>query len=114
MKPTTVRQTGKSAVVLAPSGNLDVVSSSFLRAQLAEACDEGLPVVVDLSGVTFIDSIALGVLLAAHRRLLAGGCHLTLTGASGRVQTVLQITGLKQLFGDASDGPHAQDTTVLG
>ena len=101
-------------MVLTPFGDLDMVSSTLLRAQLDEACDEGLPVVVELSEVTFIDSIALGVLLAAHRRLLAGGCRLTLTGASGRVQTVLESTGLIRLLGDDPDGPDAEDTIMLG
>ena len=63
-----------------------------------DAGSGGLPVVVDLTDVTFIDSIALGVLVAAQRRLQAGGSRRTLRGASSRVETVLQTTGLNRLF----------------
>lgn len=98
MRPTIIRGTWEATVVLAPSGELDLAASTFLRAALVEACDEGLPVVVDLSEVTFIDSTALGVLVAAHRRLQAGGCHLTLRGASSRIRTVLDTTGLTKVL----------------
>lgn len=103
MRSTIVRATGKPTVVLAPSGELDLAASTCLRAAVVEACNEGLPVVVDLTDVTYLDSAALAVLVAAHRLLQADGCHLTLRGASSRVQRVLEITGLRRLF-DVDDG----------
>lgn len=99
MRSTTVGTAGGSAVVvLSPTGELDLATSTALRDALAEACDQGLVVVVDLAEVTFVDSTALGVLVGAARRLQAGGCHLTVRNASGRVHTVLVMTGLDRLF----------------
>ena len=53
---------------------------------------------VDLGGVTFLDSTALGVILAADQRARRKGERLTLTRASDRVQRVLDIAGLSDHF----------------
>jgi anti-sigma B factor antagonist len=61
------------ATVIAPEGELDVATAPRLREQLSEAIDAGADrLVVDLREVTFIDSVALAVLLQAHRRVEPG------------------------------------------
>jgi anti-anti-sigma factor len=54
-------------------------------------------VVVDLSGVTFIDSTGLGVLVAALNRAREAGGQMTLRGPTRSTRKVLDITGLSQL-----------------
>src|ERR1700719_1062079 len=50
--------------------------------------------VVDLSGLGFIDCAGLSVLVWAHKRLAGCGHRLVITGAKPVVQRLLHLTGL--------------------
>jgi anti-sigma B factor antagonist len=54
-------------------------------------------IVVDLSGVTFIDSTGLGVLVTALKRTRDAGGQLTLRSPTRSTRKVLDITGLSNL-----------------
>ncbi len=66
---------------------------------MVELLDAGVDrLVVDLSGVTFIDSTALGVLIGGVRRVRDAGGAMTLVVTSRAVERVLSITGLDRVF----------------
>ncbi|HZQ56576.1 MAG TPA: STAS domain-containing protein [Acidimicrobiales bacterium] len=90
----TVVVTGETAT-LAISGDVDIATAPGLREQLERL--EAPNVVVDLSGVTFIDSTGLGVLVGALKRAKEAGGQLTLRSPSRSTRKVLDITGLSQL-----------------
>lgn len=74
--------------VIAPRGAVDLSSAPLLAARVAAAAAGGaIELDVDLSGLRFIDSSGLGVLLAAHRTF---GGAVSLRGASGLVRRVLE------------------------
>jgi anti-sigma B factor antagonist len=52
--------------------------------------------VVDLSGVGFVDSSGLRVLIEAHQRAQADSRRLVLSGSTRPVLRLLQITGLME------------------
>jgi len=54
--------------------------------------------VVDLLGVTFLDSTALGVLVGALKRCREAGGDLRLVIAEPRILKVFEITGLTEVF----------------
>ncbi len=59
----------------------------------------GVPaIVVDLTGVSFIDSTALGVLVGAYRRQEDAGGSFKLVVTEPRVLKVLEITDLTSVF----------------
>ena len=98
------------------SGEIDSSSASALRGQLTTVLDLApSEVVLDLGGVTFLDSAGLSVLAAAHRRATADGVRLRVLVAGRAVARPLQITGLWQLLGaelidsDGPDGPVGPD-----
>jgi anti-sigma B factor antagonist len=85
-------------VIVAISGEIDVHSSAQLRDEIAAAHeDDDTRLLLDLSGVTFIDSTALSVMVAAHKRLRRHG-HALRVVAGHSVQRVLGITGLDRVF----------------
>jgi anti-sigma B factor antagonist len=90
----TVELTGETAV-LAITGEVDMASAPGLRDQLQQL--DARNVVIDLSGVTFIDSTGLGVLVAALKRSREAGGHLVLRSPTRATRRVLDITGLSQL-----------------
>jgi anti-sigma B factor antagonist len=85
--------------VLALNGDADLHSANELRARLGAAIEAGaVVVVVDLSEVTFIDSMALGVLLEAMKRLRARGGVLHIVGPRPDVRRIFEITLLDRIF----------------
>lgn len=84
--------------VLAVTGEIDVATAPELRAHLAEHEGDETLVVVDLSAVGFLDSTALGVLVAALRKRGDAGKQLPLVVTDPHVLKVFEITGLDQVF----------------
>ncbi|HWY39704.1 MAG TPA: STAS domain-containing protein [Chthoniobacterales bacterium] len=54
--------------------------------------------VVDLSGVTFIDSSGVAVLIRALQNVRQYGGKLTLSGMNDKVRPIFEITRLDQVF----------------
>ena len=64
--------------------------------------------VVDLAACTYADALAVDVLLAAHRRAWSIGGRLTLRSPSPRVQRLLRLARVDQVFNVI---PPAADTS---
>jgi anti-sigma B factor antagonist len=85
--------------VIAVGGEIDVATAPQLRECLHKAIAQGqATVVVDLLGVTFLDSTALGVLVGALKRCreLGGELHVVVTDF--RIMKIFEITGLNKVF----------------
>lgn len=90
------------------SGEVDLHTAPRLRAALDEAVGDATSgagpgaatpaVLVDLAGVSFIDSTGLGELMAAHKALDAAGGRLHLVVVTDRVARVLALTGLDEVL----------------
>jgi anti-anti-sigma factor len=97
------------AVVVSLGGELDLYNADEVREALAVAAD-GQPerLVIDLSGVEFIDSTALGVLIEARTKLANRRAFLL---AAPRIETrrALEVSGLDRHFGihDTVDAARA-------
>jgi anti-sigma B factor antagonist len=97
--------------VVSVGGELDLATAPDLRSRLEEAIDRcQTSLVVDLLDVTFIDSTALGVLIAVQKECESRGIALRLVIAEQRIIKVFEITGLQDVFsihptvGDAFGG----------
>ena len=64
--------------------------------------------VIDLSGVSHVDSVGIGVLVNALMSRKKHGGSMVLTGVSDRVMTVLKGTQVDQLFRFAPSANEAQ------
>jgi anti-sigma B factor antagonist len=91
-------------VVLALHGEADLHAAPLLRTRLDGAIDAGAPgIVVDLSDVPFLDSMALGVLVAGMKRLRATRRQLRLVAPRAEVRRLLELTLLDRVLAvDAS------------
>jgi len=93
-----LRPAADVAVVQA-SGELDIHTNRAFKRCLVGAVQEGVArVVVDLTGVTFIDSSALGALVGGARRSAELRNELMIVCPPGSVARVLEITGLNRAF----------------
>jgi anti-sigma B factor antagonist len=85
--------------VVAVRGEIDVATAPQLREILHATIKEGqATVVLDLLGVTFLDSTALGVLVGALRRCREMGGDLHVVVADTRIVKIFEITGLVKVF----------------
>jgi anti-anti-sigma factor len=88
-----------ATVLLGLEGEIDLRTVPLLRTHLAEALSSGRgAVVVDLRGVSFIDSTGLATLLNALRRLTRARRRLLLVAGEGPVTRMLRLTGLEGTF----------------
>jgi anti-anti-sigma factor len=85
-------------VVVTLEGELDLYNSEEVRSALLDACAGGPSLlVVDLEGVRFIDSTALGVLIEARSRMDdRSGFRLAAPGLETR--RALEVSGLDRHF----------------
>jgi anti-sigma B factor antagonist len=92
--------------VVGVTGELDVASAPALRDRLLALINRGAPsLVVDLRGVTFIDSTGVGSLLRIHHRqgLVGGTVHFVADQPA-----VLRVLDLMQLTGRLHVAPSIQ------
>jgi anti-sigma B factor antagonist len=60
---------------------------------------EGAPtIILDFSGVPYLDSSGLGCLVSAYTSCSKAGRRVALTGVNQRVRKVFEITKVEQLF----------------
>ena len=76
------------------SGELDMASGPALYARVSPLIYKAREVVVDLSGLTFMDSSGLYLLLRLRTVCEERGCRLLLASPSRQVRRVLEVTGL--------------------
>ncbi len=75
-------------------GEADATTRALGDVLQAEAAKKPRVLLIDVSGLTFIDSAALHEIVRAHRTLRADGCVLALINPGPVVGRVLQLTGL--------------------
>jgi anti-sigma B factor antagonist len=97
------RRRDGDVLTLAVSGEVDLATSPLVDEAITEAvASSGISAVeVDLSGVGFLDSSCIALLLKGRRSADAQGVAYRVTGAQGIPLDVLQITGVwEHLSGD--------------
>ncbi|GIF19676.1 anti-sigma B factor antagonist [Actinoplanes tereljensis] len=87
-----------AATLLRISGELDITARDDLRGAFVAALDAG-DVVVDLAGVTFLDSEALGALIDGYNQSLQRAVGFRVINPRGLVARVLEVSGALALFG---------------
>jgi anti-sigma B factor antagonist len=101
MPPLRIREAAAGEDwIVAPIGDLDMASAEELDARLTDAArehPEGL-LIIDLTGLEFMDSSGLRVLLTAARSSGNGGSRLRLRGARPSVQRVFEVSGADALL----------------
>jgi anti-sigma B factor antagonist len=93
-------------VVLTLEGELDIATAPAVQMQLESAMQHRAVVAVDLSGLSFIDSTGLRVLVRAQQQLRDAGGQLVLLHGPRAVQRVFELASLDSYF-EFCDSPSA-------
>jgi len=93
------RQIDGGVTVVAPSGRLDVAGAPALKAAIGDAVKMGVPrLIIDLEGVSFVDSTGLGSVIAALKMVRSSKGDLRLAAPNQQVRVVLELTTLDRVF----------------
>lgn len=92
-----VRHDGIETTIVA-AGALDLASAGELRTATYEASNGVRDVVLDLRGLTFIDSSGLGTLLNLRGELRREGVGMVVDTEDGPIRRALESTGLGELL----------------
>lgn len=85
--------------VIEVHGEVDVYTAPRLREQIVECVQSGQHhIVVDMSGVEFLDSTGLGVLVGGLKRVRVHGGSMRLVTSNPSVEKIFRITGLGRVF----------------
>jgi anti-sigma B factor antagonist len=91
--------------ILVPAGELDQFSVPLLEEALSSVVGRGLPIVIDLGELTFIDSCGLWLITTIHSGCRQRGISLRLWGGCEHIQQVFEVTGLYDLLPFVSRHP---------
>ena len=91
--------------VVAVSGELDIDTMVEFSAALTAGAGPGATTVVDLRGLTFIDSSGVSGVLAAARRARAVGSRMVCVRGPAPIQRIFELTGVDTVL-EWVEGPE--------
>jgi anti-sigma B factor antagonist len=94
-----VKEIKPGMVVISPLGDVDMSTSPELRSAMAPPFKQGAShIVVDLSGVPYIDSSGIATLIEGLQLSRKGSIRFTIVGANPSVEAVFELAYLKDVF----------------
>lgn len=94
--------------VLALAGEIDMHTAPALRDQIFALIEEDrLPLVVDLTGISFCDSAGVNIAAAATKHAACHGVVLAVVGLRPRVDKIFRMTGMDRLIPTYATLPEA-------
>ena len=107
-------RTFADVIVAAPVGRIDHPNATRLEQSLApiltDAAAAKTPVVLDFTGVTYISSMGLRVLMMASKRMRAAGAPIGVAGLQPAVDEIFEFARFKlvvQVFASVRDALQA-------
>ncbi len=95
MTQVTIHQEGK-VMTAQLSGEIDHHGARLLRTQIDDRINSAAPqtLVLDFSGVSFMDSSGIGLILGRHKLISAGGGVVIVQKAPQEIRRVLSLAGI--------------------
>ena len=94
--------------IVALSGRLDAANAPEVREQIRGLIHSGAgKVLIDLSGVKFLDSSGISVLVGAMKEASSKGGRVALLRVPPTVRSLLELTRLHRVFDTFEDESHA-------
>ena len=99
---------GGDCAVLRIDGDIDAYAAPHICARVADLAGRGaVHIIADLRGAGFVDSAGLGALVVSRTELRARGGSLAVVASSDRIQQILRIAGVSDVFALRSRLPDA-------
>jgi stage II sporulation protein AA (anti-sigma F factor antagonist) len=97
-EPVLIEAEGKTVTVFL-KGDLDHSNAKEIRNDIDCAIDRNSPehLVLDFSGLEFMDSSGIGLIMGRYKKCEPAGCKITVSGAKGTIKKVIKIAGIERL-----------------
>lgn len=103
----SIRHVGSISIVEV-TGRLTSFESGALRNSIAQLLKEGRrQIVLNLSGLDYLDSSGIGDLVHTYMSVIKRGGEMKVVGLTQRVEEILKITQLHQVFQEFQDEQSA-------
>jgi stage II sporulation protein AA (anti-sigma F factor antagonist) len=96
--PVLIEAEGKTVTVFL-AGDLDHSNAKEIREDIDCAIERNSPerLVLDFSGLEFMDSSGIGLIMGRYKKCEPLGCKITVSGAKGTIKKVIKIAGIERL-----------------
>lgn len=84
--------------VVTLDGEIDSSTAGYVEEQLLPLIGPGRKLLLDMSGISYISSVGLRVLLLLHRESVNQEGQIVLTGLSEMIHDTMFITGFLEFF----------------
>ena len=102
-------ESDKDVSVIALNGRLDAGSAEGVLTGVKKLLAQNrVKIILDMSGVEFIDSAGVGILLASYRAVDAKGGTLKICAIQHQVEGILSLTRLGEFFEVFKDRASAE------
>jgi anti-anti-sigma factor len=103
----TVRSETGGVVLISPRGEIDADNAHEIREAVGSLLASSTPtsIRIDMSGVSFIDSVGIGALVGCYHAAAASQVPLLVINPTTYVHRVLYVSGLLGLFGSPARPP---------
>jgi anti-anti-sigma factor len=98
-------------VIVRLAGEIDIANAASVQGHLGSLADLG-HLVIDLTGLRFMDSTGLSALIVTHKRAKSLGYSIRLVGAQGPVRRVLEITQIDKFIAHYDDVADAVESAL--
>lgn len=88
--------------------NGPLLISNLFDFQTKVRSNKSRALIIDFSGVPYVDSAGIGALVGAHVTQQKEGCNLALVGVSDRVRNALKVTRVDSFFSFYDSLPAAE------
>lgn len=96
---TMERDAERDAMRICVAGEVDLFAAPDFKNRLYAAVGEGqTDIVLDCSGLSYIDSTGLGILLGALKRVRQNSHHVYICNLKDSIRKLFRITGLDKAF----------------
>jgi len=86
------------ATIVRCNGRLVTGVNTLLYRKVSELLPNSKRIVLDLSGLTFMDSTGLGTIVRLYVVARSSGCNLELVNLGGRIRELFRIANLMSVF----------------
>jgi anti-sigma B factor antagonist len=88
----------QQATIVALEGDVDASSAPEAQAQILPLAESGAKIALDMTGVPYMSSAGLRMLLATYRAIAGKGGEVVLVGLSSDLQDTMSLTGFLEFF----------------
>lgn len=96
-------------VVFAPTGRIDGTNANAVEAELKAILEASGPnLILDLSGISYLSSAGLRVVLVAAKSTRASGGKVVLAGPRPAISEIFKMSGFDRILETVSDAEAAR------